>query len=216
MGLDRSTLPNALTVARILVAPGIFFLVFVPGFTSRVLAFGLFLLAGLSDVWDGHLARKYGWTSDFGKLMDPLADKLLMAATFVPFYILSHRPDVLGVGPLPFWGPMPLWVLIVIFGREALITLLRAAAVRRGVVLAAAAAGKQKALVQSVFVGATLLWYALESAALRWGWSGPVWRAWQGLHGSVLAASLALAVVLTLYSMAVYLRSWRSVVRSGA
>src|SRR5690606_7186639 len=103
MGLwQRSTLPNALTVLRVLLAPAIFFLVFLPGFGARALAFVLFLIAAFSDVWDGHLARKHGWITDFGKLVDPLADKLLLVATFIPFYILSRR-DASGV-PRPLRG----------------------------------------------------------------------------------------------------------------
>ena len=94
MVLRPSTLPNLITVARIVLAPVIFILLFVPTFSARLVAFVLFLMAAFSDLWDGHLARKHGWISDFGKLVDPIADKLLLAATFLPFYILSHRPAV--------------------------------------------------------------------------------------------------------------------------
>jgi phosphatidylglycerophosphate synthase len=69
-------------------------LLFVPTFTARFIAWLLFLIAAFSDLWDGHLARKYGWISDFGKLVDPIADKLLLVTTFVPFYILSHRSAI--------------------------------------------------------------------------------------------------------------------------
>lgn len=213
MGLwQRSTLPNALTVLRVLLAPAIFFLVFLPGFGARAIAFVMFLIAAFSDVWDGHLARKHGWITDFGKLVDPLADKLLLAATFVPFYILSRRPDP---GPLPFLGSLPLWILLVIFGREALVTILRMVAARRGVVLPAGRAGKQKALLQNIFIGSTLAWYAIRTAAVDAKWSGPLWGAWRTFHGVVLTTTLALAVGLTIYSLAVYLWSWRSLMREA-
>src|SRR3972149_1483519 len=94
--LHRSTLPNAITVARIALAPVVGLLLFVPTFTARFIAWILFLIAAFSDLWDGYLARKHGWISDFGKLVDPIADKLLLIVTFVPFYILSHGASAHG------------------------------------------------------------------------------------------------------------------------
>ncbi len=204
-------IPNIITVARIVAAPAVFFLVLVDGFWPRFIAFLLFLAAALSDLWDGHLARKYGWISDFGKLMDPLADKLLLVATFIPFYILSHRPGP--AGDLPYWGALPTWVLIVIFGRELLITIVRQVAAQRGHVIPAGKAGKYKAVFQNIFSGSAVLWYALTAAAAAHGWSGRFWELWRSvLHGPVLALSLLIALVLTVFSMGVYLWSWT---RSG-
>lgn len=211
--LRRSTLPNAITVGRILMAPAVFFLLFDRDFTPRMIAWLLFLIAAFSDLWDGYLARKHGWVSDFGKLVDPIADKLLLVATFLPFYLLTHGPDS---EPLPIWRTLPLWVIIVVFGREILITAIRAWAARRGRVIPAGRAGKQKALTQNFFIGTTILWYALQSGAREHDWSGPFWRGWQAFHGTVLAVTLGLAVLLTLYSLGVYLRAWRSVVHEAA
>src|SRR4051812_40082964 len=114
--MDRRAIPNVITVARIIAAPIVFFLLFDPDFTPRIIAFLLFLVAAFSDLWDGYLARKYGWISNFGKLVDPIADKLLLIVTFIPFYILSHRDD--DFTAYPFWGRLPLWVMLVVFGRE--------------------------------------------------------------------------------------------------
>ncbi|MEJ2678329.1 MAG: hypothetical protein P8174_04530, partial [Gemmatimonadota bacterium] len=174
---------------------------------------GLFLVAAESDLWYGYLARKHGWISNFGKLADPIADKLLLVATFVPFYMLSHRPGPLAA--LPVWGTLPLWVVLVVLGREVLITLLRTWAAHRGRVLAAGPAGKYKAVVQNIFIGSTILWYGLQSRALDYGWHSRLWDAWQILHGAVLSVSLAVAVILTVYSMIVYLRSWRILARGN-
>jgi CDP-diacylglycerol--glycerol-3-phosphate 3-phosphatidyltransferase len=188
--------------------------VFSPGFFARSLAFVLFLIAAFSDLWDGYLARKHGWISDFGKLVDPIADKLLLVATFVPFYILSHRDE--GVGKLPLWGDgsLPLWIVVVIFGREALITAIRALAARKGIVIPAGRAGKYKAVIQNIFIGAALVWYALQTLAQTEAWSGSVWSAWQVFHGTVVIITLLAALILTVYSMVVYLVSWRSVLRA--
>jgi CDP-diacylglycerol--glycerol-3-phosphate 3-phosphatidyltransferase len=205
--LRRSTLPNAITVGRIVLAPVVFVLVMIPTFTARLIAFVLFLIAAFSDLWDGYLARKHGWISDFGKLVDPIADKLLLATTFVPFYILSHRPDP--TGKLPWIETFPLWILLVVFGREAAVTVLRSYAARRGVILPAGREGKLKAVFQNIFIGTTIFWLALNAAAVRRGWSGELWTFWQGFHGAVFITSLVIAVLLTVYSMIVYIRRWR-------
>jgi len=207
---SRLTLPNAITVARIAVCPVIFALAMAPGVGERLWAFALFVVAGLSDVWDGWLARKYGWITDLGKLLDPLADKLLLAATFIPFYLISHRGEA---WHLPWWGPLPLWVVLVIFGRELLITVFRSFAVRRGIVIAAGVAGKRKALLQSLFIGGLLLWYPLLAVAEEQGWGeAQPWRIWAWFHSTWIAVTLALALLLTVYSMLDYLWRYRSVV----
>lgn len=206
--LEPRAIPNVITVGRIVFAPAVFFLLLVPAFWPRLLAFIFFLAAAFSDLWDGYLARKHGWISDFGKLMDPLADKLLVLATFIPFYIISHRPGP--VGDLPLWGELPLWVLFVIFGRELLVTVVRQLEARRGRVIPAGTSGKYKAVAQNIFSGSTIFWYALQTAAAEHGWTGTTWELWQALlHGPVVALSLLVAIVLTLYSLAVYFRNWR-------
>jgi CDP-diacylglycerol--glycerol-3-phosphate 3-phosphatidyltransferase len=205
--LEPRTIPNVITVGRVMMAPAVFFLALAEGFWPRLFAFLLFALAAISDLWDGYLARKHGWISDFGKLMDPLADKLLVVATFVPFFVISHRPGPLG--DLPYWGELPAWVLIVIFGRELLVTIVRQIAARRGRVIPAGRAGKYKAVLQNLFSGAALLWYALQAAAGSRGWTGRTWELWQELlHGPVIGLSLLVALVLTVYSMFVYFWSW--------
>lgn len=205
---EPRTLPNVITVGRILMTPIVFILILVPGFWPRLLAFIFFLAAAFSDLWDGYLARKHGWISDFGKLMDPVADKLLMVATFIPFYIISHRPGP--ANDLPFWGELPLWILLVIFGREVLVTVVRQIEAGRGRVIAAGSTGKYKAVFQNIFSGSAIFWYALQSAAVEHGWTGTFWELWQGLlHGPVVALSLLIALLLTVYSLLVYFRHWR-------
>ena len=213
MAFERSALPNAITIGRIALAPVVGALAFVPTFTARLAAFILFLVAAFSDLWDGHLARKYGWISDFGKLVDPIADKLLLVMTFLPFYILSHRvgdPH----GQLVAIGEMPLWILLVIFGRELLITVIRSIAANRGIVIPAGKSGKLKAVFQNIFVGTALAWLAINSAALNQGWYGmQSWTYWTWFHGFVFITSLSIAIALTIYSLIVYLREWRKLIR---
>jgi CDP-diacylglycerol--glycerol-3-phosphate 3-phosphatidyltransferase len=202
-------LPNWITLGRIVLALVLVPLLFVDGFGPRLAAWFIFLVAAFSDLWDGHLARSQGLITDLGKLLDPLADKLLLAATFVPLYLISHsgRPDA----RFPwFGGTFPLWILLVIFGREAFITVFRSWAARRGVVLAAGKPGKYKAVVQNVFIGAAILWYALQSKARADGWDGPVWAGWQQFHFGFTVVALSVAVFLTVYSLVVYMRSFRA------
>ena len=205
-------LPNAITAARIAACPLIFYLALSrtpgPGYA----AFVLFLLAAFSDLWDGHLARKHGLVTNVGKLLDPVADKLLLASTFVPFYIVGARADSIEV---PVWGALPLWVLAVVFGREALVTLFRGWAARRGVVISAGEPGKYKALTQNLFIGGLLLWYPLAGSAAASQWSGVPWDAWRAIHAGWIAVTLPVAVLLTVYSMLDYFWRHRSVVVAG-
>jgi CDP-diacylglycerol--glycerol-3-phosphate 3-phosphatidyltransferase len=209
MAPGRLNLPNVITVARIVACPAIFALVFVDSVSMRLGAFALFVVAAVSDVWDGYLARKHGLITDFGKLMDPLADKLLLVSTFVPFYILSHGEGP--IGPLPFLGPLPLWVVLVIFGRELLITLFRSYAAQKGVVIQAHQAGKFKTLGQYLFIGGLLLWYPIQMAAISGDWEGGFWSFWSYLHGGWILFFLTVALLLTIISLLDYLWRFRKV-----
>jgi CDP-diacylglycerol--glycerol-3-phosphate 3-phosphatidyltransferase len=200
-------LPNAITTLRVLLAPVVLILLFQPSSSLRALGFVVFLVAALSDVLDGMLARRRGEVTDFGKLVDPIADKLLLVATLIPFYVLTLRhPELAG---LPVFNRIALWVLIVFFGRELLITALRTQAARRGAVVPARVAGKRKALAQNVFIGSMILWLAYRTAAAERGWSGGFNRFWNDLHGWFTAVSLIVALTLTVVSLVVYLVAFR-------
>ncbi len=203
-------IPNAITIGRIVLCPLVAWLTLSPGLFARYAAFVVFLVAAFSDVWDGHLARKHGWISDTGKLLDPIADKLLMASAFIPFYFITRRGD--GFSELPFWGELPVWVILVVFGRELFITLFRGYAARRGVVIAAGKSGKYKALSQNFFIGSVLLWLPLLVSASNGGWDGGLWGLWRSLHSGFVGAVLALMVFMTLFSLADYLWRYRSLV----
>lgn len=212
--IEPRAIPNVITLGRVALAPVIFVLILIDGFWPRLIAFVLFLAAAFSDLWDGYLARKHGWISDFGKLMDPLADKMLLVATFVPFYLISNPPGP--SGHFPYWGALPAWVLLVIFGREMLVTAVRQIAARRGLIIPAGKAGKLKAVFQNIFSGATIFWYSLQSAAVAWGWAGAFWDRWQAwLHAPVVLIALIIALGMTVYSMIIYLLSWWRPVTEG-
>lgn len=203
-------LPNIITVGRIAACPVIFFLALSPSVGARFAAFVLFVAAGLSDLWDGYLARKHGWITDIGKLLDPLADKLLLVATFIPFYMISHRGGEEWF--VPWWGMLPMWVMIVILGRELLVTIFRHWAARREVVIAAGQSGKYKAFMQNLFSGGLLLWYPLMELGEAQSLSGLAWQGWVQAHAAWIWVTLWVSIILTVYSMFDYFWSYRSLI----
>lgn len=131
-------LPNKITVFRMCMVPVFVVLMLVDTIPyNNVIAAVVFVVAALSDAVDGHLARKLNLVSNFGKFMDPLADKLLVCSALICF---------LGVEG----NPMPVWVVIVIIGREFVISGFRLVASDAGVVIAANYWGKIKTVVQMV------------------------------------------------------------------
>lgn len=202
-------LPNLITTGRILLAPALAYLLFLSDSTARIAAFVVFLIAALSDLWDGWLARRRGEITDYGKLLDPLADKLLLAAALIPFYLLTRGDPVLG--GIPVYGHVSLWIVLVLLGREVVVTVLRTVAARRGDVVQARQAGKYKAFAQNLFIGGTILWMGLRTAGAEDAWSGAFWRAWQGLHGWFITVTLSAALALTLISLGLYLASFRGI-----
>ncbi len=207
-------LPNGITVARVAATPILFLLLLSGGFMQLVLAFLLFLTAAISDIWDGYLARRRGQITDFGKLADPIADKLLVIATFIPFYVVSHRTAVaaVDVAVVPWWQTLPMWVLLVVLGREVLITVFRGFAKHRGVVIPAGKEGKYKAVIQYLFIGSLILWWALRTRGVEQGWDSGFWSFWKAFHGAVVGITLAVTVLLTAYSLGVYLWRYRALV----
>jgi CDP-diacylglycerol--glycerol-3-phosphate 3-phosphatidyltransferase len=207
------TLPNILTLARIGLAPVIALLPFIEGYWPKVIAFVIFVAAAISDVVDGYLARRAKQVTDLGKLLDPAADKLLLIATLVPIYWITRHPTMLY--GIPWWGSLPLWVAVMLVGRELLMTLFRWEAKKRGVIISAGREGKLKAIFQYVFIAATIAWFAWKDFLVKTGFTGRLRDSWDKIHGAFVAVTLGLAVVLTVYSFAVYLYKYRALFRAS-
>src|SRR2546422_1042081 len=135
-------IPNSLTVSRLLAIPVLMALLLLrfPGHDQ--VAAGLFVLFSLTDTLDGELARRRGTVSDFGKFLDPLADKLFVLSVLI---VLVQE------------GLVAAWVVVVIFSRELLITILRSVAATQGRVIAAAPMGKTKTATQMAAVALLIL-----------------------------------------------------------
>ena len=135
------TLPNKITIARIILAPLFFISYFLPQWTgafndiSAALILVIFAGIELSDFLDGYLARKHNLVSDLGKVLDPFADVLSRVTYFLCF---------------AFSGLMPLWVFLIIIYRELAITFLRMMMMGRGIVVAASLWGKLKAITYAI------------------------------------------------------------------
>jgi CDP-diacylglycerol---glycerol-3-phosphate 3-phosphatidyltransferase len=198
-------LPNGLTVARIVVTPAIAALPFVDSVSARLWAFVLFLAAAISDWFDGYLARTRRQETDLGRILDPLADKLLLVGTFVPMYFLAHRFQFI----TPYGNyDLPWWVVAIILGREVTMTWFRQFAARRGVVIAAVWPAKWKTTIQLIWSGAAYCWFFLATLMTAQGWTGPVSRTIGMTLGTIGAVSMLLAIALTLYSLYIYMRDY--------
>ncbi|HTR76710.1 MAG TPA: CDP-alcohol phosphatidyltransferase family protein [Gemmatimonadaceae bacterium] len=215
-------LPNAITVGRIAAAPFIGWLPFASTWSLRLVAFLLFVIVAVSDYYDGMLARSRNLITDLGKQLDPLADKLFLVATFVPMYSLMRTPSAVAsnesfrfVTPLGIVG-LPLWVVLVVLGREILMTVLRQRAASRGVVIAAIGPAKWKTALQLVWAGSAYFWFWIATAAAAGGWSSSAWHAFENFNGTVGVVTMGGAVILTMYSLALYLRRYGAVLRASA
>ena len=144
------TTASKITLVRVAMIPA-FMLAFLlsPGHTwLKWLALGIFILASLTDFVDGQIARKYNQVSDFGKFLDPLADKLLVISAMCIFCQ---------------WGLMPAWALMIVLTREFAVTGLRLIAVGKGRVIAAAWSGKVKTTATMIALG---IWIVFHD----WSW----------------------------------------------
>lgn len=219
-------LPNSISTARIVASPLLAVLPFIPSVPWRIVAFVLYLVTAISDHYDGEIARNRGLITDLGKLLDPLADKLLLLGTFVPMFLLQASPDdpLLRLFPefaersrYPFmtWGIesfwFPWWVLVLILGREAFMTWFRTFAQKRGEVIAAQRLGKWKAGFQYTWIGAAYCWFWTHLLQARQGWDGPVAMFLAQLLGGIGVITLIVAFVLTGISLLDYMRRHRAV-----
>jgi CDP-diacylglycerol--glycerol-3-phosphate 3-phosphatidyltransferase len=187
-------LPNKLTVSRFVLTGFFLWALFSPLRYNDTLALILFCAASFTDFLDGKIARSRGLITNFGKLMDPLADKILICSAFVAFVESTHlNPDA----PVR----VAAWVVIIIVARELAITGLRLLAASKNVVLAAERFGKHKTISQIVAIIALLV----TDARNEWP---PALRDLMWWTPAFAAVALWVTVALTASSGLIYL--WRN------
>jgi CDP-diacylglycerol---glycerol-3-phosphate 3-phosphatidyltransferase len=185
--------PNKLTISRFALTVLFLAVIFSQLPDQETIALLLFGAAGLTDYFDGKIARRDHLITNFGILMDPLADKILVCSAFIAFVGRN-------------W--MPAWMAVIVVSRELAITGLRLLAASKNLVLAAESFGKHKTISQIVAILAILVFHSYW----QWGAFGPIvfgfpggaWS-WVGVFATV---ALYLAVFLTFTSGAIYL--WRN------
>jgi cardiolipin synthase len=128
------TLPNFLTIMRIVMIPFFLYYLLSQHPRDRLIALAIFGIASVTDFFDGYLARKWKQESPLGRFLDPLADKALVIATLVMFILLDQA--------------VPLWMVIVIILRDMLVTLMRYLAIRKGTEIRTTRLGKAKTMFQ--------------------------------------------------------------------
>lgn len=169
-------LPNQLTTLRLLLIPVFLWAVYVPDDVKWV-ALAIFLVASVTDFFDGYLARKWNMITDYGKIMDPLADKMLITGALVAFVEFKF---------------IPAWTVVIILARDFLIQGLRTLLAEQGEDVGAGMLGKIKTNVQIIavvlfLVGARELgWWCYIGAVIFTLWSGGdyLWRSRKMLYGA--------------------------------
>ena len=140
-------LPNALTIFRVILTPLFIYLLFSSSTYSNFYAFIIFILASVTDAFDGYYARKYNIETEFGNFLDPLADKILVSSAFISFYLLDL---------------IELWMVVVILSRDFFITFLRIVMKKNGQSLKTSRIAKSKTAVQLILIIFILIFLALE------------------------------------------------------
>jgi CDP-diacylglycerol--glycerol-3-phosphate 3-phosphatidyltransferase len=141
------TLPNLLSLFRIVVIPFLVYLLTFSEPDTALLAASLFLLATLTDFFDGYLARRHRSVSDIGRILDPVADKLLIISTLIMLAAMDREPGV------------PAWLVVIVVAREVAVTVLRCIALTEGIVMEAEELGKYKFILQSFAIVGLLIHY---------------------------------------------------------
>ncbi|MFH0995185.1 MAG: CDP-diacylglycerol--glycerol-3-phosphate 3-phosphatidyltransferase [Pseudomonadota bacterium] len=163
--------PNFLTMCRVGATPGIILLMLCPNRLSAFMAALLFSAAAITDYFDGFFARSRGLTSEFGKLMDPLADKLLVSSALI--MIVSH-------------GWIPGWIICIIIGREIAITGLRNVMAENNEDISASNLGKYKTGFQIAAIIPLLIHYPyfginFHGIGMFFLWGALIYTVWSGL-----------------------------------
>ncbi len=187
---------NRLTMSRIVLTAVfmVFFLWWQHIWWTKVVALVVFVAAALSDYFDGRIAKKLNMVTDFGRLMDPIADKILVLSAFAAFLQMQL---------------INVWMFMVIISREILITSLRLFALNKGKVLSASKAGKHKTVSQMAVILFILTFMALQEVMKTFFTWNP---SWDGFFRTSIYVCMLITVAFTLYSGLSYLWENRKII----
>jgi len=188
------TLPDKLTVSRIFLTFIFMFFLFANGLPAKSLALFVFLLASFTDFLDGFIAKENNISTDFGRMMDPIADKILVLAAFLAFVEMKL---------------IPAWMIVIIILRDITVTALRVLAFAKGKVISSDGGGKQKMVSQVVAILAILVFLVLREAGTK------VFNFWsegtERIYKDTIFVLMLVTVALTLASGVSYLVKNREV-----
>ena len=191
-------LPNKITIARILLTFVFMIFLFSKGLAAKSLALATFVVAMISDYLDGFIAKKYNLISDFGKLMDPIADKVLTLAAFLAFVEMKL---------------IPAWIVVVIIIRELVITGLRIMALNKNEVLASGWGGKHKTVSQMISIFFILIFIVFREAGVStfgfWNASFEYW------YRQLIFVLMLITVIFTIVSGSSYIIGNKKYMSSG-
>ncbi len=202
--------PNALTIGRILVTPLALWGLWTGTFWGQLVGTSLFILAAISDYWDGRLARQYGVGSRIGQFLDPLADKVLVLGAFILIPFLSPVGTALSS---PFGAWLPWLAILLIAARDFAVTLLRIAYEREGRSLKTLTAAKWKTAWQLTFLITIQVFIVFAHARVLDGFWGEFGLFFHRVLESPFALTfLLLTTIVTVYTGVLYFMDREAVV----
>ncbi len=175
--------PTQLTLLRIILTPVFLFLIFFNGFNFKIIAFFVYFVASLTDWYDGYYARKFGTVSKWGKFLDPLADKILVSAAFIAFYVLGY---------------IDLWIVIIIIARDFLITGLRSYALFKHRPVATSQMARVKTFVQMGSVYVVFIFLLFDHLAMSRNFQFPIIELLKKIQ--FIEKMMVFVVFLTIYT----------------
>jgi CDP-diacylglycerol--glycerol-3-phosphate 3-phosphatidyltransferase len=187
-------LANKLTVLRIILTFVFMILLSLSGLWWKIGSFIVFTVAALTDLFDGRIAHKRNMVTDFGKLMDPIADKILVLSAFAAFVQMQLVKD---------------WMFMIIISRELIVTYFRLFALNKGKVMSAGKMGKGKTLSQMVIIFVILGFIVFKEVMLAFFTWNP---AWESIFHQGIDAFMWVILALTIYSGCSYLWQNRKII----
>lgn len=158
-------IPNLLSISRIILIPLFIYLLFVPTAVAKIWSLVVFGLASLTDLLDGWSARKFNQESELGRFLDPIADKFLVISALIAILVLD-----------PYFEIFDIWMIVIIVGRDLLITLMRYLAIKKGKELRTSRFGKIKTAFQMISIVIIIMIYIVRKSGFQAGLvSVPYW-----------------------------------------